>query len=222
MVNPTRGILITNERNSYSAIKDWCSKRGIPFSQKSFIKTVGVPHLNIPSSDWIFFSSPNSISTYLAHYSINAKKIAVYGEGSEREALKHGLNIDFVGPIENNPKTIAQFFDNDPGSTIFFPLSQRSKRSIIKEIGKATVFELETYKTIIQPSLVQSHEVLIFTSPSNLEGFLVLNKISDNQTLIAYGRTTEAALLSLNLSNTIITLKTSTELELEKVIRKLF
>jgi uroporphyrinogen-III synthase len=179
-----------------------------------FIEVQAVIDLKIPTTDWIFFSSPKGARSYLAQYTILANKIAALGTGTASVLKEAGLNPDFIGESTDEPEIIGRKFNDllHDNSTVFFPLGNRSKRSVVNEINSQKVQERITYKTLDQQhSLTEKHDVILFTSPSNYHSFIQSNKIAAHTQIIAMGKTTERAIKDDNAAFKLHTLTSPTE-----------
>ena len=190
-------ILVTTNKESFEKLEQWCNAQGITVWFESFIKIDAVLDLLIPTTDWVFFSSPKGAKSYLENYTIKAKKIAVFGKGTLRELHKFNLSAHFVGKVNQTPKEIAIDFKQLIGSTatVFFPIGQLSKKSIQNEINSAQITNLITYKTVyLSKKLDTEFDVILFTSPSNFNGYKLQHKLNGKTKLIALGKTTAAAI----------------------------
>lgn len=211
-------ILITRKPGPFEKLEQWCIEQQVQLSQIPFIKVEAVLNVPTPTTDWIFFSSPQGAQLYLQHYSIKAEKVAAFGQGTAAILNKAGIKIEFIGEATDDPKMIGQKFNELLSNKlkVFFPIGNRSKRSIIEQIDTEQLEERITYKTLDQQQeLNNTFEVILFTSPSNFHSFTQSNDISANTHLIAMGKTTEKAMLTFNPSLEVNVLVSPTELALK-------
>lgn len=212
----SKTLLITNSRKKHDRLNDWCQKNSFTLISQSFIQIQSIPDLTIPDTEWIFFSSPNSVNSFFENYALSAQKIAVYGKGTEEILNSFGYQADFIGPNTTDAKKIAEELEQIVNGRILFPISQRSRRSIIKHIKQCEVVPLITYHTqTVAKKLDRSPAVILFTSPSNIEGFLLANKIEKDQILVSMGDTTAAALNQFAPNNKCYNLKSA---DIDKLI----
>lgn len=192
-----KDVLITSASDSFEPLEEWCATRSISLIRASQIETAPILNITIPTTDWIFFSSPRGANLYLKHYSIRARKIGAYSEGTAAELNKKGFECDFIGA--NHSAEIARAFAQQIGSEekVLFPLSEISVRSIGKELNSAQKIELITYQTLHTPTrYTDLPSAILFTSPSNFESYISVNTISPKTVIIAIGKTTATAISS--------------------------
>jgi uroporphyrinogen-III synthase len=222
-VNKGKSILVTRSLKADSLIRKWAAEKNIELIEKSFIETVAVTGLTIPKSDWIFFSSPQSVNLYFAHYKLAAKKVAALSNGTAAELSNNNVKADFIGSDSKTTKEIGNDFFKQTKSaeTVLFPLSDISKRNISSQVKTENVIELITYKTaLVSDKLNDLPGVILFTSPSNVDGFLLSNKPELKTQILAIGETTAARLRELGMKDILVSDSTN-EKELVKALRGL-
>lgn len=208
-------ILISNQSKAFTKLQEWCDDLSFELMRTSFINTSPISGLEIPITEWIFFSSPKCAETYLDTYSLHAKKIAVYGKGTAETVLERGHKIEFVGPSTSETVEIARALEEVVHGSIFFPISQISRKSIIQELGSLNCTSIVTYRTEITPKkLTENPTIIIFTSPSNIRGFLMQNELDETIPLIAFGKTTALEIQAMKLKNPCYTLATPSEVDM--------
>jgi uroporphyrinogen-III synthase len=193
-------ILITSEANGFPKLVKWCSDLEISLVCQPLIKIEPINNLVIPKTDWIFFNSPKGAKAYLENYPVFASKIGVLALGTAKMVKLFYPTIDFCGDSSHSIPEIGEDFKSQLGldETVFFPISDRSKKSIVKHISSRRKFELVTYHTTLIPiKFSQDFDVLIFTSPSNFLSYGRLNELPPNQIYVAFGKTTQASMAYL-------------------------
>lgn len=219
-------ILISKALPLNSILKEWCANHKFTLIDEPFITVSALPNIAIPKTDWIFFSSPSAVTCYFESYELKANKIGVYASGTERSLLTTPYKAHFVGIANRLPKEIgADFLEVlQPGETVFFPISNLSKKSIWSAVENArTCFFEVTYQTTPIKNRINSLlDAIIFTSPSNLTGFLRENKLSPMTTLIAIGETTAEAIYALNYTNEVFVSNEPTEAGLLAVLKAIY
>ncbi|MNZ96542.1 uroporphyrinogen-III synthase [compost metagenome] len=144
--------------------------------------------------DWIFFSSRNSVEYFFKLKPTLTKhvKFGVAGKGSEDSLRKLGHLADYVGEGGDIDEVANLFAEAVVGKTVLFPRAQDSLLSIQKALKPETkVVDLPIYETVIEEEVDRTEaEVLIFTSPSNVEAYFVDNLLEPGQQVIAIGNST--------------------------------
>jgi len=116
------------------------------------------------------------------------------GRGSEDALRMHGKIAHFNGEEHGiDTKDIAKEFSNiASGSNVLFPSAKGSLKTIQKALSSDTkIIELTVYETVSQENIAPSYaEVLIFTSPSNVDSYFAENLLEPDQQVICIGKTT--------------------------------
>lgn len=206
----------------------FCNNQKIKLDLQAFIRFEKVD-FTLPDAqfDWIFFTSPRSVAFFLdniADVDIMKKvNIACIGNTTKESIEKYGLTVQFTGVNSGDPHRIAEEFKNGIGeSKVLFPQSNRSNRSIQQALNSSQIIDLIVYKTLlVQKKISDSYDVIIFTSPSNVDGFLLENTVAkQTKTIISWGKTTSKKLRDKNIQ-IHQELKTSSFDELQKVMQRL-
>jgi len=97
-----------------------------------------------------------------------------------------------VGESNDTAEVAAEFAELANGSTVLFPGAEGSLRSIQQGPSADTkVIDLPIYETVLEEDVEASGaEVLVFTSPSNVEAYFANNLLEPNQKVIAIGKST--------------------------------
>lgn len=205
-------ILITRNLSPDSVFFSWAEQHQIDILHQPFIKFEAVTGLQIPDTEWIFFSSPAGAKLYFENYEVRANHVAALSSGTAKEIKKHGLVPDFTGSADKDPVEIGEAFFSllDRRETVLFPLSNISKKSVSSLSDNARITELITYKTSLDPKhIAEAPDAIVFTSPSNVLGFLVNNEISPSTKIIAIGKTTEKQLRGLGFNEIYVPTSTN-------------
>jgi hydroxymethylbilane synthase len=213
-------ILVTRFLKSGSAIRQWADQNGYQLIEKPFIKTAAVTGLTIPKTDWIFFSSPQGVQLYLDHYSIQAKKIAALSEGTALELETAGLKPQFTGSGSMSTREIGQQFFKICGKSesVLFPLSDISRKNVSAQKQTQNVIELVTYQTVLNSEKLNLiPEAILFSSPSNVDGYLKSNPADPSVKMIAIGETTAKRLNECGFSQIFIS-ESTVEAQLVKTL----
>lgn len=205
-----KSIFITRDLDEQSYLYRFLTKHNIQIDARSLIKIY--PTINtldsfiLKKADWIFFNSKNAIDHFfkLEPYILKKTKIAVLGRGSEDTLRKYNRIADFSGDnLGIDTQSIAKEFAKiADGQTVFIPRAKGSLMSIQKELTADTeLIDLPIYETVLEDNVDKTNaEVLIFTSPSNVEAYFKNNLIDPDQKIICIGYSTGQAIEAMGLS----------------------
>jgi len=172
----------------------------------------------------VFFTSPRSAGFYLDQCDIpDDVEIATIGKSTSEYVESRGYKVSFTGVTSGNPaKVSAEFKVFAEGRKVLFPQSNYSHQSMQKRLYEGQITDLIVYKTELTPvQLKIKPNILVFTSPTNLNSFLQVNKVEDHQKIIAWGKTTESFLSDNNLKADY-TLEYSSFEELQEILEENF
>jgi hydroxymethylbilane synthase len=193
-----QSVFITRELSKHSYFRLALEKHKIDIDARSLIRTVPVitklaPHV-LADADWIFFSSKNAIEYF---FQLNPQlpqniKFGVLGAGSEEMLRLKGYFSSFTGGGVDTTDMAAAFAQIVKGQKVVFPGAEESMRSIQLGMSSETkVVDLPVYETILEEDVEGSGaDVLVFTSPSNVEAYFADNLLEPNQKVIAIGKST--------------------------------
>jgi len=206
-------IFISRDLDEQSYLGRYLKNLNIEIDARSLIKIY--PIINtldsfiLKRADWIFFNSKNAIEHFfnLEPLLLKKTKIAVLGRGSETTLRKYGRVADFSGDdlgisTEEIAKEFAKLVD---GQTVFIPRAKDSLKSIQNALTEnTTVIDLPIYETVIEENVNKSNaDVLVFTSPSNVEAYFKENLAEPNQKIICIGYSTGKAIEAMGLKYTL-------------------
>lgn len=206
-------VFISRDLDEKSYFAKSLKKHNISIEDRSLIKVY--PIINtldsfiLKKADWIFFNSKNAIEHFfnLNPLLLKKTKIAVLGRGSETTLRKYGRVADFSGDdlgisTEEIAKEFAKLVD---GQTVFIPCAKGSLKSIQNALtANTTVIDLPIYETVLEENVDKSHaDVLIFTSPSNVEAYFKDNLIEPEQKIICIGYSTAKLIEEMGLKYTL-------------------
>jgi hydroxymethylbilane synthase len=144
--------------------------------------------------DWVFFSSKNAVEYFFKLEPLLPKKVkfGVMGSGSEDMLRKQGYFVDYTGAGVDTAEVAADFAKIANGKTVVFPSAENSMRSIQRALSEDTkIIDLPVYETILEETPDPSGaEILVFTSPSNVEAYFAENLLYPDQKVIAIGKST--------------------------------
>lgn len=159
--------------------------------------------------DWVFFGSKNGIENFfkLSPRLSKRTKFAVIGRGSEEMLRQFGHSPDFTGERLgiNMEEIAAEFAKAAAGTTVLIPRAKDSLETIQKSLTSDTkVINLPVYQTRMETDVSKSNaDVLIFTSPTNVEAYFRDNLVDPGQQIICIGRSTGKKIEELGLAYTL-------------------
>ena len=216
-----RSILITKSKDDKGALYDYCISQNIAIRYHSFLTFKQVNISETPTSDVLFFSSKRAVDYFLQQTKISKNTtVACIGESTKIHLQTKGIPVHFAGQNAGQPEVISQELATWLGDrTITVVLAKESKKSILTQLDSSKSSWCIVYETIINSKIIeQQFDCVVFTSPSNAEGFLKENTISETTKVIAWGETTKKYILE-NQIDVFETLETSSEQEIVNLLK---
>ena len=163
----------------------------------SFLHFEGIEFNVEAPYDIIFFTSPRAVLFFKARLDIPREvKIACTGKKTADSLAILGYHVDFKGEKSGDIQQVAAKFKTwAEDRTVLFPISDISLHTISSQLNLNFVIEVEVYKTIIKGIRVEPCDTYVFTSPSNVDGFLIENEVPIKARIIAWGTSTQDALI---------------------------
>ncbi|MDX2360642.1 MAG: uroporphyrinogen-III synthase [Crocinitomicaceae bacterium] len=155
-----------------------------------------------PNYDVIFFGSPRAVIFLKSQYSIPPNKaIACTGSKTAELLEQMGYEISFQGKASGNISEVASDFKNWCGDRhVFFPTSDISLNSISSVLPENQKSVVAVYSTQIKGNEIKGCDIYVFTSPSNVKGFMECNTIPNDAEVIAWGESTAKSLKEHKIS----------------------
>jgi len=198
----TKTLLITKSAGETGILKEYCAGVGIKLLMHSFIRFEPVK-AEIPGDiEALFFGSKRAVDFFLMQAQIPAGTfIACIGSVTLKYLNSLGYEVHFSGAKAGDPATVALALKAWLGDRrLHVALSEQSNRSMARVLHPEQVAEIIVYRTLSAPVVIAEIPNLVaFTSPSNVTGFLLENEIDPDTTVIAWGKTTEKALNGLGI-----------------------
>lgn len=176
-------------------------------SGRAFIEFKSIPTGRFRATEWIFFSSKHAVKYFFEQKpDIGTSKIGVIGKSTATTVREYGKRADFIGYSTDTRMTGKQFASLVKSGTVLFPQAKDSLRTVQQQfVNKHQVIDLPVYETINKPvEGIPDTDILLFTSPSNVEAFLEKKHVQKGQKIIAMGDATantlkKAGILSVYL-----------------------
>ncbi|MGI4728010.1 MAG: hydroxymethylbilane synthase [Janthinobacterium lividum] len=213
--DPTRkfpsNLFISRDLSAHSYFRKAIEKNGTAIEARSLIRTVPIitklDSYILRNVDWIFFTSKNGVEYFFNLHPQLPKKVkyGVMGTGSENALRALGYRADYVGESVDSADVGTEFAKLANGSTVLFPAAEDPMRSIHQALSAETKkIDLPVYETVLEEDAEPSAaEVLIFTSPSNVEAYFADNLLDVGQQVIAIGKSTGKKLDEIGVKYTL-------------------
>ena len=213
-------VWISRELSNKSAFRQLIQKANGTITAQSLISKEFLPLLYTPESDWVFINSSYALDSIINYVDkLRVKKWAAFGKATASYLQKVGINPTFIG--EGSPLEVAQqFFKKLGKDTVFIPSSNLSLGSVQELIPSNQKEVVTTYKTIYIKNKIPDQDCLVFTSPSNVEAYFLMNTYQ-NQKVVSIGPSTTKALKEKGVQDVVETYE-STELALADMVLSLF
>lgn len=180
-------------------------KYDVTITDKPLIRFTQIPFSYTPQSKWIFFPSKNAIDFFFVQNPQIAEGTlyGVIGKPSAAHLATFGKTADFIGEGVDVAQIAKHFREVLKDDSVLFPQAMESMRSIQKHIAFSnTLFNLYTYKTSLRDDFeIPYTDIVIFTSPSNVEAYFAKYKIDERQRVIAMGNATRFRLSEFGIKN---------------------
>jgi hydroxymethylbilane synthase len=189
-------VYITRDLRENEFFSHVLKANGCEVHGRALIDTQRIIAKRIPKADWIFFSSKNGVKHFLAQATIEpGQKLAAVGRGTSDELRKHNLRAHFIGGTADTVTIAKQFGAVCGRSVVLFPQAKGSMKTVQQQIPMAKVIDLSVYETLSRPTdNIPACDVMVFTSPSNVDAFFQTNTISKTQRVVAMGHATGSTL----------------------------
>jgi len=208
-----KNVFITRNLPDSSYLRRALERHQIQIEDRSFIKTFPIINkLNpfiLKHVKWIFFSSKNAIEYFfrLEPYLPKHVKFGVLGRASEDTLRRFGKAADFNGEDEGiDTSDIAEKFAlRANGLTVLFPGAKDSMRTVQQALSsESKIIDLPVYETVMDERVEgSSAQVLIFTSPSNVEAYFQDNLLEPGQKVVCIGKSTGKKFDEMGVSYTL-------------------
>ncbi len=199
-----RSVFVTRNLNDKNYLYRALNKLNFKVEGKSLIEFKQITIKELPKTEWIFFSSKHAVKYFFDQKpKIENVKIGCVGTGTSQELRQFGFRADFIGQSTDTKLVGKQFASRVGSAKVLFPVARESMQSIQWQFPKReNVINLAVYATL-KHSIEISPEtnIIVFTSPSNVEAFFEKNKWLPHFKAIAMGDATAAALLKKKVKN---------------------
>lgn len=196
-------IFVTKTFRENDYLPQALTRLGFEVEGQSMIEFKQIRIKELPKTDWVFFSSKHAVRYF---FSQDPKlepgvKFGCIGTSTSAELRANGRRADFIGQSTDIKLVGKQFGSKVGNSKVLFPIARGSMQSIQWQMVKReNVLNLEVYATLHKSAeLSPDFEVIVFTSPSNVEAYFEKNTWQPHQQAIAMGEATGKALEKLKI-----------------------
>lgn len=189
-------VFITRHPRENDVFKNVLSSHGFNIESRSLIEMKMIPMKETEPCSWVFFSSKHAVKYFFEQKpKMENVKIGAVGKGTADAIRKYGKKPDFIGYSTDTRMTARQFASTAGSAKVLFPQAKGSLRSIQQQMNPKQVVNVLVYETIKHPATdLPKAEIVVFTSPSNVDAFFETNSLSPAQKVVAMGGATAGAL----------------------------
>ena len=191
----SKSVFISRNLSDDDSLIHRLTKSGLDVRAQTLIETKSIEFdRNIPRTDWIFFSSKNTVQFFFeGKIELTTQKLAAVGLGTASYLEQFGT-IDFIGQHIDTHKTALEFKKIVGSESVLFPQAKHGLRTIQAVFDSKNSVEIICYETKETPFPIGHPDVLLFSSPSNVESFFKSNTLLAHQRIIVFGHSTGEAL----------------------------
>lgn len=185
-------LFISKNEDKVPLLLSFCKEQQLDLAGHSFLSFEAREFKIEHDYDVLFFSSTRSFLYFSKVIEIPENiKIACAGAETAKLVESKGFEVDYYsaasGDVIGSAKEFAEWLG---GRRVLFPVSQLSKKSYSMFIQPDLCEFCLCYLTSIKQQSIESCDYYAFTSPSNVRGFLMENKIPSSSKIITWGTTT--------------------------------
>ncbi len=208
----TKTVFISRNLTKGSYFQKAMNYYGHEVHAKSLINFDWIDFDKEVEGNWLFFSSKNGVKFFFEQNPMLPERfrVAALGEGTAKALRERGFNSSFVGQ-GSDTAAIAEDFANrvigiGGGSKVVFLTAEKSLRSIQKVLER-DFKEIEIQDLVVYSNRAKSRfkiptcDILVFTSPMNVQTYCKKYTIETHQTVVSIGKTTGKALEDLGYNN---------------------
>ncbi len=192
-----RSVFITRDLKEKDYLKRALTNLNFKLEAKSLIEFKQIAIRELPKTDWIFFSSKHAVKFFFAQKpKLENVKLAAVGKSTAQELRAFGQRAQFIGQSTDTKLIGKQFASIAGNSKVLFPIAKESLLTAQNQIlKKENVFNMPIYWTVKHGiEVAQETEIIVFTSPSNVDAFFEKNTWQPHYKAVAMGDATALSL----------------------------
>jgi hydroxymethylbilane synthase len=223
--NPSgkKHVFVSRSLSSGSLLLTRLEDLGFRVSHEPLIRTVPIRFTHTPATRWIFFSSKNAIRHFFAQAPLipDEVRFGVMSRNSAACLQEFGKTADFTGEGVDVSQIAKDFAACVKDETVLFPQAIDSIQSIQKHLSFTNIcHNLFVYKTILRADFGDPEaDILVFTSPSNVQAYFEKHPLRSGQRVVAIGSTTLKRLSNFGVNKAYLSASFDEAGLLEAVIR---
>ncbi len=190
-------IFISKEEQDLGIIPRSLTDKGVKGVYRSLIDFEKVFFQIHSDFDVIFFPSARSAQFIIESKEINLNSyvLACTGPQTNERLMELGYHCQFIGSNAGSPDQVSKEFGEWLGNRkVFIPHSNRSVLSMISHIPNHQVLSAVVYNTILSDAIIDSSDLYVFSSPSNIHSFFKNNRFKNDSLVIVWGQTSARCL----------------------------
>lgn len=187
-------IFISRNQEDVILLQCFCDMQNLKLISQSLIEFNKTSFLIPKKWDVLFFPSPRAVEFFFSQftfYDFSDKKIACAGKGTSL-VLKQWVNkVDFAPQNSGMISEVQNEFKKWLGDkNVLFVGSNQSKKSVLAGIPQSQCNFIQVYETKYKSELIAPCQFYIFSSPSNVRSFFMMNSLPDSAKVISWGQST--------------------------------
>jgi hydroxymethylbilane synthase len=197
-------VFISRDFKRNDFFKNVLEANGYMVFAQSLIEIKPIPIKKAVTVDWVFFSSKNAVKHFFEQseqMQLRHLKIGAVGKATADEIRKYNRRADFIGDSNNTVFTGKKFSAMVGSKKVLFPQAKSSMKTIQFQLKKDQVIDLIVYETIKKNKNIPAADIIVFTSPSNVDAFFETNRINEKQKVVAMGDATVNALKKYGINS---------------------
>jgi hydroxymethylbilane synthase len=189
-------VYFSRELEQVIAVIPFLEGQNIIVDAVSLIETKEVSyHLPDFPFDWVFFFSSNAVEYFFTQKPSLSKHIRFAAVGiATATALEKFQEVSFVGNGNNTTAISEEFLILLGSKSVLVPQSDISINPLSNKLDKNRCLDLVCYRTALLPRKVMPAEVMVFSSPSNVQSYFLMNLWPEKARAISFGPATTRAL----------------------------
>ncbi|MDZ4751214.1 MAG: uroporphyrinogen-III synthase [Flavobacteriales bacterium] len=185
-------VFISRTKEQSSELEKELKDVDIDLTSVSLIETKAIPFV-LPSENpnWLFFFSSTAVGAFFSQVdrSLSTCKFGAVGPATAR-VLSSYVHVSFVGLGSDTRMIGRQFAASIGRDRVLVPQSDISRNPLEAILLPGQLDKVVCYTTSPEPEKIEFADLLIFSSPSNVQSFFLMNSISSKQKIIAFGPST--------------------------------
>ncbi|MCD6067188.1 MAG: porphobilinogen deaminase [Bacteroidetes bacterium] len=192
-----QNVFVTKNFRDHHYLPNALRQLGFTVSGQSLIELKEIAIAEIPACDWIFFSSKNAVDFFFKQNpKVPDVKFGCISKQTAMELRQYNKRADFIGQSTDTKLIGKQFSALAGNAKVVFPIAKESMQSVQNQLTKKeNAINLPVYQTLKHAVTVSDDtNILVFTSPSNVDAFFEKNKWKPGFKAVAMGDATGRAL----------------------------